>query len=201
LRCTAPQSHLRNDLWLTMGAFVTPRLNPFDIEGGEPALGDAALRVEMMVALLLPVSAGALRLTSTHPGVQPDLNYNYLADSFDRQRLRDGVRLCLRLAQHEGLRRVVGERLEPTDADLTSDASLDDWLLREATTFSHISGTCKMGPASDPMAVVDQYGRVHGLEGLRVADASMMPDLVRAPINPTVIMMAERLADLVQQGH
>jgi len=96
---------------------------------------------------------------------------------------------------------VIGERLDPTDADLASEASLYDWLRREATTFSHICGTCKMGLASDPMAVVDQYGQVHGLEGLYVADASIMPDLVRAPINPTVIMMAERLADLVQQGH
>ena len=69
---------------------------------------------------------------------------------------------------------------------------------REVTTFSHISGTCKMGPASDPLAVVDQYGKVYGLEGLRIVDASIMPDLVRAAINPTVIMMAERLADLIR---
>jgi choline dehydrogenase len=73
--------------------------------------------------------------------------------------------------------------------------------LREAHTYSHISGTCKMGPSSDPMAVVDQYGKVYGLEGLRVADASIMPDLVRAAINPTVLMMGERLADFVLQGY
>ena len=68
------------------------------------------------------------------------------------------------------------------------------------TTYSHISGTCKMGPASDPTAVVDQYGKVHGLEGLRIVDASIMPNLVRAPINPTVIMIGERLAALMRQG-
>ena len=73
-------------------------------------------------------------------------------------------------------------------------------MLREAVTFSHISGTCKMGPSSDPMAVVDQYGRVHGLESLRVADASIMPDLVSAPINPAVLMLGERIADLVRSG-
>ena len=78
--------------------------------------------------------------------------------------------------------------------------NLRDHPKREAVTFSHISGTCRMGPSSDPMAVVDQYGRVHGLEGLRVADASIMPDLVRAPINPAVLMLGERIADLVRQG-
>jgi choline dehydrogenase len=68
------------------------------------------------------------------------------------------------------------------------------------TTYSHISGTCKMGPDSDTLAVVDQYGRVHGLDGVRVVDASIMPTLVRAPINPTVLMMAERIVALVRQG-
>ncbi len=199
LRCTAPHSHLRNDMSIHMGAFVTPRVNPFDTErvasGSE---NSTSLRIEMMLALLLPVSAGELMLTSADPNVQPDLHYKYLAEAFDRQRLRDGVRLCLSLAQHRDLQRLMGERLEPTEADLASDPALDDWLLREATTFSHISGTCKMGPASDPMAVVDQYGTVHGLDALRVVDASIMPDLVRAPINPTVIMMGERLADVIQ---
>ena len=73
-------------------------------------------------------------------------------------------------------------------------------MLREAVTFSHISGTCKMGPSSDPMAVADQFGRVYGLEGLRVVDASIMPDLVRAPINPAVLMIGERIGDLVREG-
>ena len=150
-----------------------------------------------MVALLLPVSSGRLKLTSPDPTVQPCLDYNYLAESIDRQRLRDGIRLCLSLAQHDDLRSFFGVRLAPTDADLATDEALDDWMRREVTTFSHISGTCKMGPASDPLAVVDQYGKVYGLEGLRIMDASIMPDLVRAAINPTVIMMGERLADLI----
>jgi choline dehydrogenase-like flavoprotein len=140
------------------------------------------------------------RLTSTDPKIQPWLNYNYLAESFNRERLREGVRLCLKLAEHQDLRETLGPRIEPTNADLVSDEALDDWMLREVTTFSHISGTCKMGPSSDPMAVVDQYGKVHSLEGIRVADASIMPDLVRAPINPTVLMIGERITDFIQQG-
>ena len=72
--------------------------------------------------------------------------------------------------------------------------------MREVSTTNHISGTCKMGPASDPMAVVDQYGRVRGLAGLRVADASIMPDCIRANTNATTMMLGERMADLIRRG-
>jgi choline dehydrogenase len=72
--------------------------------------------------------------------------------------------------------------------------------MREVSTTNHPSGICKMGPASDPAAVVDQYGRVHGLEGIRVADASIMPDCVRANTNATTMMIGERMADLILQG-
>ena len=154
----------------------------------------------MMVALLLPVGTGELRLLSRDPQAQPCLDYNYLADPFDRQRLRAGVRLALTLAEHDDLKELIGPRLAPAAADVASDAALDAWLRREVTTYSHISGTCKMGPGADAMAVVDQYGKVHGLEGLRVVDASIMPNLVRAPINPTVLMMGERMAALIRQG-
>jgi choline dehydrogenase len=201
LRCTAPGSDLRNDINISLGAFVTERLPWSEAmrtdQGGERA---ARRCIEMLVALLLPVGVGELRLTSREPQVQPFLDYNYLADPFDRQRLRAGVRLALTLAEHNDLNTLLGPRLQPAAADVASDAALDDWLQRQVTTYSHISGTCKMGPGTDAMAVVDQYGKVHGLEGLRVADASIMPDLVRAPINPTVLMMAERIAAFIGQG-
>ena len=198
LRCSAPGSHLPNDLNVTLGAFVSPRANPLDTQGlAQSADASAYKRVEMMIALLLPESTGALRLASADPSVQPQLDYNYLDKPFDRERLREGVRLALRLAEHEDLRPLIGERVEPSHEDLASDEALDDWIMREATTYSHISCTCKMGPASDPMAVVDQYGNVRGMENLKVIDASIMPDLVRAAINPTVLMMAERLSDVI----
>jgi len=201
LRCTAPGSDWHNDISINMGAFVTERV-PWS-EAMSRSQGDAITaqrRIEMMVALLLPVSTGELRLLSPDPQAQPSLDYNYLADPFDRQRLRAGVRLALTLAEHDRLKELMGPRLEPAAADVVSDAALDAWLLRQVTTYSHISGTCKMGLGMDPMAVVDQYGKVHGLEGLRIIDASIMPNLVRAPINPTVVMMGERLAALMRQG-
>ena len=156
--------------------------------------------IRMSVSIYLARGSGELRLTSTDPNVQPFLDYNYLQEPFDRPRLRDGVRMVLQLAEHESFRDIVEERLEPTDAELESDDSLDDWMMREVSTAQHISCTCKMGPASDPAAVVDQYGNVHGLECLRVVDASIMPDCIRANTNVTTMMIGERVSDFIRQG-
>ena len=84
--------------------------------------------------------------------------------------------------------------------DLASDDALDDWLLGIVSTAQHISCTCKMGPSSDPMAVVDQYGRVHGLDNIRVVDASIMPDCIRANTNVTTMMIGERVSEFILSG-
>jgi choline dehydrogenase-like flavoprotein len=141
-----------------------------------------------------------LRLTSPDPYVQPFLNYGYLADPFDRERMRKAIRLAVRLGADPAWQDLIIERITPTNTDLASDEALDDWLMRNLGTAHHVSGTCKMGPASDPMAVVSQYGRVHGLEGLWVADASIMPDCIRANTNATTIMIGERVADFIKEG-
>ena len=193
LRWTAEGSDLRNDMMIFMQSFATERVN----RGGDRMV---PLGIRMLGVLDLAVGAGALRLQSNDPAVQPFLDYNYLQDAFDRRRMRDMVRLCVKLGEHEGFRDIIAERIEPTDAELATDEALDAFLRREVTTAHHISGTCKMGPASDPMAVVDQYGKVHGLSGLRVVDASIMPNCVRANTNVTTMMIGERIADFVRQG-
>jgi choline dehydrogenase len=132
--------------------------------------------------------------------VQPYLNYGDLAHPFDRERMRKAVRLAVRLAEHPAFRELIVERVSPKDGDLASDEALDHWLMRNIGTSHHVSGTCKMGPASDSAAVVDQYCRVHGLEGLWVADASVMPDVIRANTNATTIMIGERVADWIKEG-
>ena len=103
----------------------------------------------------------------------------------------------MKLGEDPAFKDIIESRIEPLDSDLESDDTLDDWLMREATTGQHISGTCKMGPASDAMAVVDQHGNVHGIEGLRVADASVMPDCIRANTNVTSMMIGERMASFL----
>ena len=91
----------------------------------------------------------------------------------------------------------IDERITRTDSDISSNERLDDRLLRNATTNQHICARCKMGPVSDDMAVVDQYGKVYAVENLRVVDASIMPDCIRANTNVTAMMIGERLADLI----
>jgi choline dehydrogenase-like flavoprotein len=158
------------------------------------------LGIRMLGVLDLAKSAGELRLQSIDPHVQPYLDYRYLEDEFDRRRMREMVRRAVQLVEHEDFQTIIAERMEPTDAELASDEALNEYLLREVTTGQHISGTCKMGPGSDPMAVVDQHGRVHGLRNLRVVDASIMPDCIRANTNVTTMMIGERIADFIRQG-
>jgi choline dehydrogenase-like flavoprotein len=103
----------------------------------------------------------------------------------------------MKMAESPAFNGILGELIEPTTVDMESDDKLDTWMKRRVQTGHHISGTCKMGLEGAPMAVVDQYGRVHGVDGLRVADASIMPDCVRANTNQTVLMIGERIAELM----
>jgi choline dehydrogenase len=193
LRYTAPDSDLRNDIQVLMQSFATGKVNL----GGDRM---EPLGIRMLAILNLAVGSGELRLTSADPSVQPLLDYRYFEDEFDRRRMREAIRLCVKLGQDEGFKDIVEDRIEPTDAELASDDALDVFMRREVTTGQHISCTCKMGPSDDPMSVVDQYGKVHGLQNLRVADASIMPDCVRANTNVTTMMIGEHIADFIRQG-
>jgi len=111
----------------------------------------------------------------------------------------EGVRIALKLMEHESFRNIVDGLISSTEKDLASDEALDSWMLENVWIGQHLSGTCEMEPGIDPMAVVDQYGRAHGLEGLRVADASVMPNVIRANTNATTIMICERVAAWVAE--
>ena len=194
LRYTAEGSYLHDDMQISPNPLTSEPL-PDLIE-----TDDDGNYIGMSVGLQLAVGSGELKLTSPDPNVQPLLDYRYLTDPFDRERMRKAIRFAVQLSEHPAFKELVIERVTPTDVELASDDALDDWLMRYITTSHHLSGTCKMGEASDPMAVLDQYGWVHGVEGLRVADASIMPDCVRAPTNATVIMIGERIADWIKRG-
>ena len=188
LRYTATGLETRNDMVVTPSS-----LNTVIREGVD-------LTQSIRAGLYLAVGSGELRLTSADPKAQPEMDYRYLIDSLGRQRLREAVRLCVPLLEDGVYHDIVDHRVSPTDQYLESGEALDDWLMRNAGTSHHISGTCKMGPDSDPMAVVDQYAWVRGLEGLRVADASVMPDVVRANTNVTTIMVGERVTEWIKEG-
>ena len=155
--------------------------------------------IGVSLCLYLAFSQGELRLQSRDPRESPYLDFNLLDRSHRiGSRLRECVRVCADLFRHEAFDQIVEERLAPPDDVLSNDDALDSWMKREEITAHHVSSTCKMGPSNDPLAVVDQYGRVNGIDGLRVVDASIMPDTVRANLNLTVIAIAERAADFIK---
>jgi len=188
LRYTAEGSSTPNDMILSPSS-----LNTVIPEGEDPTH-------TIGCGLYLAKGSGELRLTSADPQGKPQMDYRYLQDPWDRQRLREAVRLAVQLLEDSAFGPWVEERLSPTDEDLATDDALDAWMLRTVSTSYHISGTCKMGPDSDPMAVVDQYCRVRGVQALRVVDASVMPDVVRANTAATTIMIAEKIADFIKVG-
>ena len=154
----------------------------------------------MSVGLYLALSKGRLSLQSADPRVQPILDYNYLTEEFDRQRLRDGVRLCMDIIGNSAFSDIAGELVAPDPAALESDDALDEWMLGDVSTMHHISCTARMGPDGDPMAVVDQHGRVQGVRNLRVVDGSILPDCPRSNTNVPIMMLAERIAGWIAAG-
>ena len=190
LRWTATGSNLRNDMQLLMFTYAQ------DLKTGTYA----PIGTRILAVIDLAIGSGEMRLQSGDPDVQPLLDYRYLKDEFDRSRMREAIRLAVRLGEHPDFKAITVERVEPTAEELRNDDALDEFARANATTAMHISGTCKMGPASDPMAVVDQQGKVRGLRNMRVADASIMPDCIRANTNLTTMMIGERIADFIRQG-
>ena len=110
------------------------------------------------------------------------------------------MRITVKLLENPAFGPIVARRLQPTDEDLATDENLDKWMRKTVFNTTHASGTCKMGPSSDIMAVVDHHLNIHGLENIKVADASIMPNVIRANTNATTIMIGERAADWVING-
>ena len=199
LRWTAAGSDLRNDLQILVSSLMPTEL--FATEATEITMGPTEdTNIGMFSFVNLEVGSGELRLTSADPTSRPSLDFRFYDEEFDLRRARESLRTCVELGKHEAFAGIIAERLDPTDADLESDDTVDAFIRRSVISGQHITGTCKMGPSSDPLAVVDQYGRVHGLEGLRVADASVMPNCVRANTNVTTMMVGERISDFIRQG-
>ena len=161
---------------------------------GERGLDQAGLTAAVMQCF----STGSLRLASADPEVEPQVDSCMLSDERDLIRLRDGVRRLFMFTQHAAVADLVQAvsvgttGLSPTS--FAEDSRLDKWLLTECREFWHACGTCRMGAPDDPRSVVDPECRVIGTEGLRVVDASIMPEVPRANTNLTAIMIAEHMA-------
>ncbi|MGA2994072.1 GMC family oxidoreductase [Bradyrhizobium sp.] len=148
------------------------------------------------VCQLRPESRGSLRIKSADPADAPEIRINYLASDVDRATNVEGLKILRKILHAPALAPYVVEEIDPGDK-ITSDEALLAYCRARGTTIYHPTSTCRMG--NDPLAVVDQRLRVRGVEGLRVIDASVMPDLVSGNTNAPVIMIAEKTSDLILQ--
>lgn len=193
LRYTASGSDEPNDMQMYIwshDADLTPQLR---------FVSDSQFLFMLCVTLQRPKSAGRVCLRSADPGEQPAIDINLLADEEDERRMADGVRRAWELLTSPPIAAMTEEIISPTAALVADDDALRQFLHDRVSHLVHPVGTCKMGPAADSMAVVDSLGRVRGIEGLRVVDASIMPNIPRANTNLTAIMIGERVAAMMRE--
>ena len=155
--------------------------------------------ITITVSLVTPQSRGEIRLRSADPSAAPIIRANYLQEQADVTALVRGVHLARWFGEAESYADLRADEILP-GAAMKSDADLAAFVRRDSDTIYHGAGTCKMGPASDPAAVVDPSLRVRGVDGLRVADGSIMPGVVNATTNAACVMIGEKAADLVRHA-
>jgi choline dehydrogenase len=151
--------------------------------------------ISLSVAVVKPDSRGTLTLRSRDPREQPEIDCNFLAEDRDARRMLEGVKLARRIGRNPALARFL--ELEILPGDGVRDDQLAEVIASNLASYGHPVATAPMGGPEDPWAVVDSHGAVKGIDGLRVVDASIMPVVVSVALNPTTIMIAERIAKAV----
>jgi choline dehydrogenase len=146
------------------------------------------------VCQLRPESRGSLRIKSADPTVAPEIRINYLATETDRAAFIDGIRILRKILAAPALKPYVAEEIAP-GPKITSDEDVLSFCRQTGSTVYHPTSTCRMG--NDPLAVVDQRLRLRSIEGLRVVDASVMPDLMSGNTNAPTVMIAEKASDMI----
>jgi len=163
-------------------------------DGSSPAGGHG---YQVHIGPMYSDARGSVKITSTDPKEHPALRFNYLSTDQDRREWVEAIHVARTILNQPAMDPYNGGEISP-GPDVTSDEEIRDWVARDAETALHPSCTCKMGAASDPTAVVDPLSmRVHGIDGLRVVDASVMPYVTNGNIYAPVMMLAEKAADLI----
>jgi choline dehydrogenase len=200
-RYTSPSSVETNNMQLVFhSSFPIEAVSGHGLQLETPLEGDGGHPVNLIAtasALQRPRSRGTVRLQSSDPTASPRIALNLLDHPDDLLRLREGLRLGWQVASSPALDKCRSSILGPTEAVVEDDALLDEYIYSSLMCGAHASGTCKMATDSDTMGVVDQRGRVREVERLRVADASIMPNIVRANTNFTCIAFGERMAEIL----
>lgn len=143
-----------------------------------------------------PKSRGRVRITSSEPSTPPSILFNYYQHEEDIAAWRQCIRLTREIMQQAAMDEYRGDEIQP-GPNVESDEEIDEWVKQNLESAYHPAGTCRMGPASDPTTVVDPECRVHGIGNLRVVDASVFPSLPNGNINAPVIMVAEKMSDII----
>ncbi|MFF5563226.1 mycofactocin system GMC family oxidoreductase MftG [Streptomyces sp. NPDC012623] len=167
------------------------------LAGEHTTAADAPLA--FLVSAQAPRRAGGFRLRSADPAITPRVDYNYLRTADDRRHLREAVRTTAALIATRSFRELSRTATDPASKVLADDQALDAWISEHLGTSHHACGTVPMGPDDDPHAAVDQYGRVHGVAGLRVADTSILPTApLRGPA-ATAVLIGEVIAHAMRR--
>jgi choline dehydrogenase len=225
LNHTAPGSRERSDIQISCGAASYRQMlravpNPGKVRGNVPSylrrpvatvnalrrlptklvIDQARMQDSLVLLASLDAesSTGSLTLDSPDPRQAPGIKLNYLSDPADLPRLAANVRVAVDLLRDGAFKQLDVERISPSDKDLASDATLEVWIREHLGTAYHTMNTASMGPASDTAAVIDERCRVRGVEGLRVADLSIVPRIRRGPA-ATAVMIGERVATLIDE--
>jgi choline dehydrogenase len=146
---------------------------------------------------LRPESLGSIHIRSADPKAQPAIRFNFLADPIDQRAMVDGFRMMRRIVEAKPMDRFRGDEYSP-GKEVATDEQILTWIRNNSQTAYHPIGTCRMGPG--PNAVVDDRLKVHGLDGLRIADASIFPTMPSGNTNAPSIMVGEKAADLLRQA-
>ena len=154
----------------------------------------------LATAVTVPASVGSIRLTSSDPRVAPRIDYGLLAEPRDRRRLLQGVKMAHSIGRIPPLAGLIDHEISP-GRDIVSDDALGMAIEANLDTYHHGCSTAPMGGEDDATAVVDSVGRVRGVQGLRVVDASVFPEIPSTPTNLTTIMVAERIAASIVAGY
>ena len=144
---------------------------------------------------LRPESLGSIHIRSPDPHAEPAIRFNFLSDPIDRRAMVDGFRMMRRIVEAAPMDPYRGDEYSPGKA-VQSDDEILTWIRNNSETAYHPIGTCRMGPG--PNAVVDDHLKVHGIAGLRIADASIMPTMPSGNTNAPCIMVGEKAADLIR---
>ena len=200
LRYTSQDSTLTDDMMMWMGSYAVSGdyRDMLPLRNSHNKVQPQVTGIQITISLYLGTSKGSVVLKSANPEDKPMVNLNLLATESDVHKMAEGVRLASEIMDSSYLEDIVDFRTSPTNNILGDKNKFHEWLRSTTTTGNHLTSTCSMGKSSNKFAVVDEDCRVFGVDNLYIADASIMPDTVRANTNVTTMMIGERLSDFLK---